>query len=486
MYGWNIFKLIQLFKPQLENLNEEILVSNTRKKITDLRKHKSPMPEQQNIEYKQSWHDEYLKAVCGFANAQGGIIFIGKDDNGNVTGINDYKKLMDEIPNKVKDLMGILVDVNLHSEKGLYYLEIITQPYAVPISLRGRYYYRSGSTKQELIGTALTDYLLRKSGKTWDEVAELNATIDDIDDDSLKFYLTASLHAGRIADVEGLSKADVLAKLRLTDDNGSIKRAAIVLFGKNPAKFYNNCVVKIGRFGINSSELKFQEIVEGNIIQMLKEVPEQLNRKFLIRKISFEGMQRIERGEYPVAALREMLLNALVHRNYLGVSVIQMRMFDNYINIWNEGELPPGISLDALKRQHPSRPRNLLIADVCFKGGYIDAWGSGTLKIFSTCKEAGLPDPEIIEQDGGVLVTLFKDKYNKEQLHKLGLNERQIKAVLFVKEKGKISNKDYQKLNDCSRNTASNDLADLVQKELLIPSDVKGAGAFYQLKLIAH
>lgn len=442
------------------------------------------MPEKQNIEYKQSWHDEYLKAVCGFANAQGGIIFIGKDDNGNVTGINDYKKLMDEIPNKVKDLMGILVDVNLHDENGLFYLEIITQPYAVPISLRGRYYYRSGSTKQELIGTALTDYLLRKSGKTWDEVAEHNATIEDIDDDSLKFYITASLHAGRIADVEGLSKEDLLAKLRLTDDTGNIKRAAIVLFGKNPARFYNNCVVKIGRFGINSSELKFQEIVEGNIIQMLKEVPEQLNRKFLIKKISFEGMQRIERGEYPVAALREMLLNALVHRNYLGSSVVQMRIFDNYINIWNEGELPPGISLDALKRQHPSRPRNLLIADVCFKGGYIDAWGSGTLKIFSTCKEAGLPDPEIIEQDGGVLVTLFKNKYNTEQLQKLGLNERQINGILYALEKGSIKSANYQKINTIGRTIATEDLKQLVDLGIFIQVGEKGRGVKYVIKSI--
>ncbi|MEP7197689.1 MAG: RNA-binding domain-containing protein, partial [Saprospiraceae bacterium] len=211
------------------------------------------MPEKQNIEYKQSWHDDYLKWFCGFANAQGGVIFIGKDDNGKVVGISDYKKLMDEIPNKVKDLMGILVDVNLHEETGLYYLEIITQPYAVPISLRGRYYYRSGSTKQELIGAALTDYLLRKSGKTWDEVSEPTATLDDIDDSSLKSYIAASVHAGRIADVEGVSKADLIAKLRLTDDNGNIKRAAIVLFGKNPAKFFNNCVVKIGRFGKDSS-----------------------------------------------------------------------------------------------------------------------------------------------------------------------------------------------------------------------------------------
>jgi ATP-dependent DNA helicase RecG len=440
------------------------------------------MPEQQNTEYKQSWHDDYLKWICGFANAQGGVIFIGKDDNGKVIGISEYKKLMDEIPNKVKDLMGILVDVNLHEEKGLYYLEIITQPYAVPISLRGRYYYRSGSTKQELIGAALTDYLLRKSGKTWDEVSEPTATLNDIDDASLKSYIAASLHAGRIADVEGLSKADLIAKLRLTDDNGNIKRAAIVLFGKNPARFFNNCVVKIGRFGKDSSDLRFQETVEGNIVYLLKEVLEQLNRKFFTRAISFEGMQRIEKGEYPIAALREMLLNALVHRNYLGSSVVQMRMFDNYFNIWNEGELPAGISLDSLKRQHPSRPRNLLIADVCFKGGYIDAWGSGTLKIISTCQEAGLPDPEIIEQDGGILVTLFKNKYSKEQLQILGLNERQVKAILYVVEHGSITNSKYQEINAVAKTLATEELKDLIGKELIKQAGSKGRGSKYELK----
>ena len=71
------------------------------------------MPEQQNIEYKSSWHDDYLKWICGFANAQGGHIYIGKDDAGNVVDVEDYKKLMDEIPNKIKNNMGITAEVNL-------------------------------------------------------------------------------------------------------------------------------------------------------------------------------------------------------------------------------------------------------------------------------------------------------------------------------------------------------------------------------------
>ena len=73
------------------------------------------MTEQQNIEYKQSWHDDYLKWVCGFANAQGGVVFIGKDDNENVVGIDDYKKLMDDIPNKIRNAIGIMVEVNYNT-----------------------------------------------------------------------------------------------------------------------------------------------------------------------------------------------------------------------------------------------------------------------------------------------------------------------------------------------------------------------------------
>lgn len=161
-----------------------------------------------------------------------------------------------------------------------------------------------------------------------------------------------------------------------------------------------------------------------------------------------------------------------------------MRIFDNCINIWNEGELPPGISLDALKRQHPSRPRNLLIADVCFKGGYIDAWGSGTLKIIDSCKKADLPDPEIIEQDGGLLVTLFKNKYNADQLHKSGLNERQVKAVMFVMEKGEIANSNYQEINAVGKTLATKELKELIKKEYLIQTGSKGRGSKYSLKEI--
>ena len=437
-------------------------------------------PEQQNTEFKSSWHDDYLKWVCGFANASGGIIFIGKDDNGTVVGVADYKKLMDDIPNKIKNSMGITAEVNLHEEAEKHFIEIITQSYSVPISLRGRYYYRSGSTKQELSGAALNEFLLKKSGKTWDDVLEPRASFADINEETVATFLKASENAGRLPENEGLTLQELFEKLRLTE-NGQLKRAAIILFGHDPAKYYPNTFVKIGRFGKDDTDLKFQETEEGNLIVLLQSVLYQLNHKFLIRQIEFEGMHRIEKGEYPVPALREMLLNSLVHRNFMGAPV-QIRVYDDKISIWNEGALPEGLTLDALKRPHSSRPRNPIIADVSFKGGYIDAWGRGTIKILDTCKQAGLPEPEMQEQDGGFIITLFKNNLTEEQLIKLGLNDRQLKAVFFVKEKGSITNSAYQLLNKTSDRTALRDLETLTELNVLIKEGEK-KGTCYKLKI---
>jgi ATP-dependent DNA helicase RecG len=438
------------------------------------------MQEQQNIEFKQSWHDDYLKWVCGFANAQGGVIFIGKDDHGNVVDVADYKKLMDEIPNKIRNLMGITVEVNLNENNENRFIEIITQPYSVPISLRGRYYYRSGSTKQELTGASLTEFLLKKLGKTWDDVIEPRATFDDINEKSVKSFLKASENAGRLPESEGLTLTELLEKLRLVE-NGQLKRAAIILFGKDPGKFYPNTFVKIGRFGIEKADLIFQETEEGNLVELLQSVQNQLNHKFLIRQVSFEGMYRIEKGEYPVAAIREMLLNALVHRNCMGAP-IQIRVYDNKITIWNDGVLIGGLTEEALKRSHSSKPRNPIIAEVCFKGGMIDAWGRGTIKILDTCKLADLPEPEMKEQDGGFIVSLYKDILSEEQLIKRGLNERQIRAVLFVKETGRITNREYQKLNKVSKRTATIELTQVFEESNLIKKEgIHGAGIFYTL-----
>jgi len=410
------------------------------------------MPEQQNIEYKQSWHDDYLKWVCGFANAIGGVIYIGKDNNGNVVHLKDYATLLEDIPNKIRNTMGIICDVQLQEDQEKKYISIKVNPYSVAVSLRGRYYYRSGSTKMELTGVELNEFLLKKSGKTWDDVVEEGATHGDIDETTITKFIEDSKEKGRMPETKGLTAFQILEKLQLTEGR-KLKRAAIVLFGKDPNRFYPNVQVKIGRFGKDSTDLKFHEVVEGNLIQMLDEVQLQLNHKFLIRPVEFVGMQRVEKDEYPIDALREMLLNALVHRTYMGAH-IQLRVYDNRLSIWNEGGLPLGLTLEELKGEHNSRPRNPKIAKACFMAGYIDAWGRGTLRIINACKEAGLPEPDILEKDGGFMVVLYKVPKGDDDGGVIGgqdggviggvidsLTDRQKDVLTIIKENNKASYK---------------------------------------------
>ena len=437
------------------------------------------MSETQNVEYKSSWHDDYLKWICGFANAQGGQIYIGKDDAGKVVDLEDYKRLMDEIPNKIKNSLGITAEVNLLQEDEKHFIEIIVQSYSVPISLRGRYYYRSGSVKQELTGVALSEFLLKKAGQTWDNMPEERATIADIDENTIKKYLRKAETGGRLPDTDGLTTEELLEKLRLAE-NGKLKRAAIVLFGKDPGKFYPNIFVKIGKFEDDDFTIRFQEVEEGNVIEVLEKVLRTLDYKFLIKNISFEGMNRIETLEYPVPALREMLLNALIHRNYMGAPT-QLRVYDNKLQLWNHGTLPVGITLDKLSKSHSSFPRNPILAEACFKGSYIDSWGSGIMKIVNSCKVAGLPTPTLEEDMGGFMVKLFKDKFSEEQLQRLGLNDRQIKAVLYAKEREKITNKEYQEINHISKRTAAYELVELVETYKIFKQQGESVGTYYEI-----
>ncbi len=439
------------------------------------------MAESQSIEYKKSWRDEYLKWICGFANANGGKLFIGIDDNGNVAGIDNYRELLEQLPNKFRDILGVFAEVNLQSKGNKYFLEIIVPRYDVPISMRGKYYVRTGSTLQELKGPALNEFILKRTGKTWDDIPEQRATISDIDETAISQFLKDASKAKRIIVENDISIHNLLEKLRLIED-GKLKRSAIVLFGKDPGKFYPNTAVKIGKFGESDADLKFHEVIEGNLIQMKERIEEMLNAKFFIHPIDFEGMQRVERDEYPVAAVREMILNALVHRNYIGAQT-QIRLYDDHFSVWNDGGLPDGITEEDLKKIHRSKPRSPLIADVCFKGGYIDSWGRGTIKIIESCQEAGLLEPVLKEEQGGFLSKIFKDWLTKDGLKKLELTERQIEAVLYTKKYGDITNSKYQKIANVSKATASRDIKVLEEKGLLKNIGTKGSSAIYKIKV---
>ncbi|HPD27854.1 MAG TPA: ATP-binding protein [Paludibacteraceae bacterium] len=440
------------------------------------------MPEQQNIEYKSAWHDDYLKWVCGFANAQGGTIFIGKDDDGKIVGVPDAKKLLEDIPNKVRDILGILVDVNLHKTDQGDYLEIVVEPYPNAISYKGQYHYRSGSTKQELKGVALDKFLLQKRGKHWDGVLIPHVSVSDLKQETFEFFKKQGAKSKRLDEISlNDTNEQLLENLKLKDGK-YLKRAAILLFYTKPEKFVTGAYIKIGFFE-NDADLIFQDEVHGNLFEQIEKTLDLLFTKYIKAIISYEnGINRVETYEYPKDAIREALLNAIAHKDYSGGVPIQISVYKDKIMIWNERTLPEDWTIETLLDKHSSKPYNPDIANALFRSGYIESWGRGITKMISLCKEAGLPEPNFYYKTSGIWAVFQKDIFNEDHLQTLGLNNRQVKAVLYAKEKGKITNSEYQKINDCSRNTASNDLAELVVKEILKPSGQKGAGAFYTIK----
>jgi len=438
------------------------------------------MSEDQNIEFKESWRDEYLKWICGFANANGGIIVIGKDDDGKITGLKDARKLMEDIPNKVKDVLGIVVDVDLHKLKDGEYIEILIEPYPYPVNYKGQYHYRSGSTKQELKGAALDKFLLQKIGKRWDGVPVPKVSIKDLKQETFDFFRKRASKSQRINEDSLTDSTEHLLENLQLKEGEYLKRAAILLFHSIPENFVTGSYVKIGYFRTDD-ELLFQDEVHGNLFEQIEKTIDLLFTKYIKAEISYEGINRVEKYEYPKEAIREALLNAIAHKDYSGGVPIQISIYGDKIIFWNEGKLPEDWTIKNLLEKHASRPYNPDIANVLFRSGYIESWGRGTIKIIKECKQAGLPEPVFRYESSDIALEFRKDIYNEKYLKSLNLNERQIKTILYLKEKGKIDNSDYQNLNGVSRETATRDLKELIDRQLIKPSGQKGAGAFYTL-----
>ena len=355
------------------------------------------MAESQNIEYKESWRDEYLKWICGFANAQGGTIFIGVNDAGNVVGLKDIKKLMEDIPNKIQSGLGIVADVNRLKKDGKYYLEIKVKSSSFPISYHGEFHYRSGSTKQQLTGVALSEFIMNKTGFRWEDVTVDNVTVDDLDDESFRIFREEAMRKKRMSEAKlNVTNTELLQRLHLMKD-GKLKKSAILLFHKDPSMIQNGSYVKIGKFD-EQGRVIYHDDLEGSLIANANEIIDLIYRMYLKAKITYEHDRRVETYPYARGAIREAVYNALAHNCYMYGVPIQIRIMEDSIMISNSCILPEGWTVDTLMEVHESKPYNPDIANVFYRAGFIENWGQGIQKICDECTALGaeLPRYEMI------------------------------------------------------------------------------------------
>lgn len=437
------------------------------------------MDESQNIEFKEGWRDEYLKWVCGFANANGGKIYIGVENDAphNVVDLPDADKLMEDIPNKVRDVLGIMVDVNLLHDGDKRYIEIVVEPYPYPVTYKGQYHYRSGSTKQELKGQALNKFLLDRIGVRWCNVPAPSVKLEELSSESIQDFKESGIKKKRMdADVLADSTTDFLSSLDMLVD-GQITRAGVLMFHPKPEKLFPGAFIKIGFFR-SDSDLAFQDEIHGSLVRQVDRTFDLLTTKYMNYLISFEGLQRIENPPYPEGPLRECILNSVSHKDYAEQIPIQISVYPDRIVFWNPGSLPESWTVENLLKKHPSRAFNPAIANAFFRCGEVDAWGRGIGKIVDGAISEKLLPPIFDTSFGGLMVTFYSSP--TAQLKESGISERGIQAVEFALRNGRITNTDVQEMAKVSKPTATRILASL--SEYLEVKGTTGKGTYYVVK----
>ncbi len=441
----------------------------SRKELTNL----IGTTESLNIEWKPSLSqiNEIIENVSAFSNTEGGKIIIGVSKEGKLLGVDIGKDTIERLTNQISQntdpKIHPRITVKKIDKKSIIVIEVKESSDHLVLAF-GRPYKRVGKSTVKMSKDEYEKLILEKHKERlyFDSQICKDATLKDIDEEKVKWFLEKA-KLGRNLNIElKISVKEILQKLDLLKDD-KLTNAAILLFGKEPQKFFLQAETKCARFKGNEPVKPFidMKMFGGNIIE---QVDSALN--FILEHISMKvylagKKEREEKYEYPPDALREAIINAICHRDYRTVGHIQIRIFDDRIEIWNPGLLSEPLTLEDLKKKHKSIPRNPLIANSFFLIKFIEQWGTGTNDMISLCSEWELPEP-LFEHITGDFVVTFRKEITESFLREKGLNERQIKAVTYVKERINITNKEYCKLNEVSKRTASNELKDLVLKKV--------------------
>jgi len=398
--------------------------------------------EHNKLDWKSVWKDEYLEWICAFANTDGGFLEIGKNDKGEVMEKHTTEKVLNDVPKKISTHLGIVADVRLENEGGKAFVRIEVKPYPDAISYKGSYYVRSGSNVIRLNGNALEEFLLRKRGKTWDSVGLTDVTIDDLDVVAFRDFRKKAIKSKRLTEKDlDITNGELLNSLELTN-KAQLNRAAVLLFHENPNKFVFGCTCKIGYFETDS-ELLYQDEVTGPIIMMANKVIELLYSKYFKGYIRYEGLQRIDDFPVPQEAMREAVLNAIVHRDYSTNIPIQIKVYPDRVIIWNDGVFPHDLTLTKLLSKHRSSPHNPLIANAFFRSGQIEAWGRGIDKIRTECKNEDKKEPKFTISESVFEVEFtFERAKNIEGINKginKGINPENEQILCLMRENKNIS-----------------------------------------------
>ena len=360
--------------------------------------------ESEQLEFKRS--TSQLRAgcdtLCAFLNGRGGTVLFGVSDSGQIVwqhcSDGSRRELAEALRRIEPSAQATIDEVQVPPGQGMR-----------PFFHDGRAFQRIASSTGRMPQPVLEGLLLERSHPTqrWETQKALGITAADLDQEELLRTLRVGVQAGRLPESALSDPAGALERLQLLCE-GAITLAAQVLFGQGVAVL-PQCQLRLARFrGTDKREFLDQRQLNGQAFQLLEEAILFCQRHLsTAARIPSNRLEREEQLAIPLPALREALVNALCHRDYSQQgAAISLAIFDDRLEIWSEGGLPFGLEPDALKREHASRPRNLLIADVFFRRGLIERWGRGTQVIVEECQRAGCTEPSY-RVSGGCFVVTF-------------------------------------------------------------------------------
>jgi len=422
--------------------------------------------ESARLEFKESLDEAAMETISAFANTSGGILLIGVNDKGEAKGTSLGPESTAGWANRIAQSTRIHPEITVleYEEKTIVAIRIDESP-VKPVPYRGRYFKRVDRATRQMTDDDITRAVLERLDLAWDEIAESRSDLSDIDEATFGRFRKLCNRKGRRPVPDEDSTEAALRKLGLMED-GHLLRATILLFGREPQRFYPSSIIKVGRFSgpeVITDDLEIRGNILGAVETVLAYFRQNLSTGFGLEG----GAARNVSWEYPMEALREAIINSASHRDYSDMGVIQVRWHDDRLVILNPGGLLPPLTVESLKEEHVSRPRNRKLAEMLFYAGWVERWGSGTLRMYGECQKARLPEPVFEEKLGGLWLTFGRLSLNENWLRSIGLNARQIQAVLHVGKTASISNTEYRTLTGASRETAKRDLADLVARRIL-------------------
>ncbi len=372
--------------------------------------------ESQTIEFKKSTSmmREAIETIIAFANTEGGYLIFGITDDGAVIGQDVSDGTLKDIANSIKlnsdpKIYPTIEKIQINN-KNCVVVTVDESPLKPHLAF-GRPFLRVGAVNQR-IEREQYEYLLQQrfNGYGFDYLTRDDADINDIDVDTLMEFLETANSLRNLNENLLLPTEMILEKLDILR-NGKITNAALLLFGKKTEKhFMNHYEIKSGQFidDSNYDKILNDKEFKGNLISNFK-----FTLSFLLdtlkNKTEKQGINRTIIFEYPESVLREALVNMIVHRDYRQSIKSTVEVRPQKVIFYNPAQMfKPTISIESLKRQHPSRPGNKLIAKIFYLMGLFENWGGGTLHIINESLKNGKICPEFSFQEGMFKLELFR------------------------------------------------------------------------------